>query len=277
MTGNGDALLPQPPGGNGTGAALSLAVHVGLIAALAFGVGWRMKAPEAVSAELWSSIPQMAAPRAEEPPAPTPAPPPPPPPPPVKEATPPAPDPKIAIERERRAREEKERAERAAEEAKKKKAAEEAKKAEAEEKKKAQAEEKKKAEERKKAEQAKLDKLREEQMQRMLGTLQGSGAPGSTGTAARSSGPSASYGGKIVARVRPNIVFADTLPGNPAAEVEVRAAAGGTILSRRLLKSSGVKDWDDAVLRAIDKTGSLPPDTDGRVPEIIIITFRPNE
>lgn len=265
----GDALLPQPPGGNGTGAALSLAVHVGLIAALAFGVGWRMKAPEAVSAELWSSIPQMAAPRTEEPPAPTPAPPPPPPPAPVKEATPPAPDPKIAIERERRAREEKERAERAAEEAKKKKATEEAKKLEAEE--------KKKAEDKKKAEQAKLDKLREEQMQRMLGTLQGSGAPGSTGTAARSSGPSATYGGKIVARVRPNIVFADTLPGNPVAEVEVRAAAGGTILSRRLLKSSGVKDWDDAVLRAIDKTGSLPPDTDGRVPDTIIITFRPNE
>ncbi len=265
----GDALLPQPPGGNGPGAALSLAVHVGLIAALAFGVGWRMQAPETVSAELWSSIPQVAAPRVEEPPAPTPAPPPPPPAAPPKEATPPAPDPKIAIERERRAREEKEKAERAAEEAKKKKAAEEAKKLEAEE--------KKKAEDKKKAEQAKAEKLREEQMQRMLGSLQGSGAPNSGGTAARSSGPSASYGGKIVARVRPNIVFADTLPGNPAAEVEVRAAAGGTILSRRLLKSSGVKDWDEAVLRAIDRTGTLPPDTDGRVPDTIIITFRPNE
>ena len=47
--------------------------------------------------------------------------------------------------------------------------------------------------------------------------------------------------------------------------------------SRRLLASSGVKDWDEAVLRAIDRTGKLPPDTDGRVPDTIIITFRPNE
>ncbi|HOM14191.1 MAG TPA: energy transducer TonB, partial [Rubrivivax sp.] len=63
--------------------------------------------------------------------------------------------------------------------------------------------------------------------------------------------------------------------GNPAADVEVRASATGAILARRLVKSSGNKDWDDAVLRAIDRTGELPRDLDGRVPPVIVITFTP--
>ena len=62
---------------------------------------------------------------------------------------------------------------------------------------------------------------------------------------------------------------------NPAAEVEVRAAPDGTIIARKLLKSSGVKSWDDAVLKAIDKTEVLPRDVDGRVPAVMVITFRP--
>ena len=37
------------------------------------------------------------------------------------------------------------------------------------------------------------------------------------------------------------------------------------------------KDWDDAVLRAIDRTGSLPRDVDGRVPPTLIMAFRPQE
>ena len=51
--------------------------------------------------------------------------------------------------------------------------------------------------------------------------------------------------------------------------------ADGTILSRKLLSSSGNKAWDDAVLRAIDKTEVLPRDTDGRVPPVIVLGFRP--
>jgi hypothetical protein len=38
-----DSLLPQRPGGMAPGAALSVAVHVGLIAALTLGVGWRTR------------------------------------------------------------------------------------------------------------------------------------------------------------------------------------------------------------------------------------------
>ncbi len=264
------SLLPQPPGGTAPGAALAVAVHVGLVAALALGVSWRMNTPEAVSAELWASVPQVAAPRVEEPPAPNP-PPPPPPAPPKAEAPPQPTAAQIAIERERKVKEEQREKER-----EKERLEAEKKKREADDKKR-EADEKRKQAEAEKREQAQRERLREEQLRRIQGALQGSGAPTSTGTAAQDAAPSASYAGKLKAAIKPNIVFSDVLPGNPAAEVEVRTASGGTILSRRVLRSSGVKEWDEAVLRAIDKTGTLPRDTDGRVPSTLIITFRPND
>jgi colicin import membrane protein len=57
-----DSLLPRPPGGNGPGAALALLAHAGLILALTTVVDWRTRDPEAVSAELWAAVPQVAAP-----------------------------------------------------------------------------------------------------------------------------------------------------------------------------------------------------------------------
>jgi len=83
--------------------------------------------------------------------------------------------------------------------------------------------------------------------------------------------------GRIKARIRPNIVFLDKVSGDPTAEVEVRAAADGTIVGRKLLKSSGVPAYDEAVLRAIDKTEVLPRDVDGRVPSALLLVFRANE
>jgi TonB family protein len=106
------------------------------------------------------------------------------------------------------------------------------------------------------------------------------GAVTATGTAAQAAGPSASYGGRLVARIRPNITFPGDVAGimgNPGAEVEVRADADGTIISRKLLKSSGIKAWDEAVLKAIDKTETLPRDIDGRVPDHLEFTFRPKD
>jgi colicin import membrane protein len=93
----------------------------------------------------------------------------------------------------------------------------------------------------------------------------------------KSSGPSANYAGRIRARIKPNIVFTETINGNPTAEVEVRTSPDGTIISRKLTQSSGNKSWDDAVLKAIDKTEVLPRDTDGRVPSAMTITFRPKD
>jgi len=159
-----------------------------------------------------------------------------------------------------------------------------AEKAKAEDKAKQLALEKKRAEEQAKAKakaKAEEEKLREDQFQanikRSLGLAGPSGDENAKGTALKASGPSASYAGRIRARIKPNITFNDDVDGNPKAEVEVRVAADGTIVSRKLIQASGNKAWDEAVLKAIDKTETLPRDTDGRVQPVMVISFRPKD
>ena len=129
------------------------------------------------------------------------------------------------------------------------------------------------------AEAARQDQLR--RMAAQLGSPNGvagaNGAQGSTGTAQRSSGPSANYAGRIKAYIKPNIVQLDSIDGNPRAVVEVRCAPDGTIIGRRLTHASGNRDWDETVLRAIDRTGKLPRDTDGTIPPTMEIGFTPKD
>jgi colicin import membrane protein len=277
-----DTLLPRPPGGNGPGAALALLVHLGLILALTTVVDWRVRTPETMSAELWAAVPQVAAP---PPPVPQVTPPPPPAPAPRAEATPPR-EVDIALEkaRERKAEQER-RLAKEVEEAERKRLAQqkadEKRKLAEEDKRKQEADRKKLAEAQKlqrekealeaKAEEARAAQQREANLRRMMG--QAGGSAGSTGTAAQNAGPSGTYAGKLIGAIRRNIVFTGNLSGNPVATVEVTAAPGGSIISRRLIKSSGHKDWDEAVLRAVERTGSLPRDTDGRVPSPVTIDF----
>jgi len=81
----------------------------------------------------------------------------------------------------------------------------------------------------------------------------------------------------VAAKVKPNIVYPDVVSGNPRAEVRVRAAPDGTITSVQLVKSSGNKAWDDAVVRALHKTETLPKDTNGTVPSEFNFGFRPQD
>lgn len=86
-------FAPPPDPGGRRSLVLALLVHALLVAALTWGISWNDKdtASEA-EAELWSAIPQAAAPKAVEPP-----PPPPPPPAPEPKPTPkPVPPPKAA-------------------------------------------------------------------------------------------------------------------------------------------------------------------------------------
>ncbi len=266
-----DPLRPQRPAGLGRGALLALVVHGGLLLALALGVSWRASEPTGASAELWAAVPEFAAPAAVVPPPPPPQPPQPvarPEPKPEPKAEPvPSRDAEIAIERVKREREREQREREA-------KAVAEKKRLQSlqEEQRKKLAE---KVEMADKAEQARLEKLREDTLKRIQGQAGATGGPTATGTAPRDAGPSASYAGRIIAKVKPNIVLTETVTGSPRAEVEVRAAPDGTIIGRRLVKSSGNKDWDDAVLRALDRTEILPRDTDGRVPSPITIGFTP--
>ncbi|MCD0420864.1 cell envelope integrity protein TolA [Rubrivivax sp. JA1024] len=283
-----DALQPRPPDSLVPGAGLALLVHGLLIVGLTVAVDWHSAEPETISAELWAAVPEVAAPPpAPEPPPPAPEPRPAPEPKPAPPQAAPERDAEIATERAERRKKEEEREKRelAEKQAAEKKAAEKKarEKAEAEKKAKAEADEKKKAEQQKlaaqKAEAQRLAKLREDQLKRLQNSLggTGTGAATSTGTAARDAGPSASYGGKLRRLIKDNTVFTESVSGNPQAEVEVRAGPTGTIIARRLIKSSGLPSWDEAVLRAIDRIGTLPRDVDGRVPPVIVVTARPND
>ena len=300
-------FAPPPEPARGRSFALAAAAHLLLFAALGLVTRWSTQEQVlSAEAELWSAVPQQAAPRLVEP-EPTPPPEPEPKPEPVKPEPPkpaprPAPEPEVdkrdaeialkkqkeeekkkALEKEkaeklRKEKLEKEKAEKEKAEKEKKLKEEKAKEQKAKEQKAKEEKEreKKKAEEAKeKAESARAEAMRAENLKRMQGLAGASGGENSTGTALKSSGPSASYAGRLVARIKPNITYPGDVVGNPRAEVEVKVGADGTVLSRRIVQSSGNKAWDDAVLRAIDKTEVLPRDTDGRVPPVIVLGFRP--
>ena len=122
-----------------------------------------------------------------------------------------------------------------------------------------------------------VEEQRNKNLARTMGMAGATGDESSKGTAKIASGPSASYGGKVRAKVKPNIVYTDAVDENVKAEVEVRSALDGTITSQRLVKSSGNKAWDDAVIKAIIRSETMPRDTDGRVPPVMILEFRPRD
>ena len=287
----------------------ALVAHLLLMLALTWGISWN-KEPVSlpVLAELWSNMPQEAAPKAAEmaplaPPLPAPIPVLPP----VVAAVKPAPPPElpreadIAVEREKEKRAEDRRKQLALEREKKREAQKElaaqkkfAAEKELDAQRRLEAQQKavlaksRLAEDRQKQAEAalrlrqaqdgrRMEAQREDNLKRMQGLAGASGAQDAKGAAARSSGPSASYGGRVAARVKPNIVFTEQIAGNPSAEVEVRTAPDGTIVGQRILKPSGVRGWDEAVLKAVIKTEVLPRDLDGRVPSPLIIDFRPRD
>jgi colicin import membrane protein len=307
-------FAPPPVGGFGRSLSFALFMHLLLLVAIAFSVQWKTEPNNlSASAELWSAVPVEAAPAANEPEPPPPEPvkaveqkPESPPPPPAAPKVNAAAEREAAdialkkelekkkleekkeaelekkkklekdklekekLDKEKAKEKEKEREKEKAKELEKKKKEEALKKAEAAAKAK---EEAKKAA----AEEKRTEALRNENLKRMQGMAGASGDEKAKGAALKSSGPSASYAGRIRARIKPNITFTEDVAGNPKAEVEVRTSPDGTILSRKLLSSSGNKAWDEAVLKAIDKTATLPRDEDGRVPSVLEISFRPKD
>jgi len=309
-------FAPPAQPGTGRAWVIAGLVHALLFMALGLATAWKTQ-PQTVQAEaeLWSATPQAAAPRLQEPlPEPAPEPEPAPQPKPAKPTPPPPPAPDLAQERldaqialEKKKQQdkkkeadkaeklkaekektaklkaEKEKAELKRKEREKEREKEDKAKEKAAKEKKAQEEkerDKKKAAEKasaEKADAARADALRKENLKRMQGMAGASGGENASGTALKSSGPSASYAGRLVGRIKPNITYPGDVVGNPRAEVEVKVSPDGTILSRRIVQTSGNKAWDDAVLRAIDKTEIFPKDSDGRVPPVIVLGFRPQD
>lgn len=259
-----DALMPRSRDGTGSGFVLALIAHGLLILALAVGVNWHASEPEGVEAELWAAVPQIAAPKAAEPepvkvePKPEPKPPvvkPEPVPVPKQETLP---DAQIAIEKAKR------------EDLKKKEEAEKLAQLQKLEKQKLEKEDKRKKELEAQRAAAEHDKA----VKRMLAQA-GAGDVTATGRSSQTAGPSASYLGRIKARIKPNVIFLDTVTGNPTVEVEITVAPDGKILSSRVTKPSSVKEWDEAVVRGIEKTAVLPRDTDGRIYSPMVIVYQP--
>ncbi|MEO7885357.1 MAG: cell envelope integrity protein TolA [Polaromonas sp.] len=290
-----DRLEFGPPRDSGSVRAFGLALlaHLLLMGALTWGINWkRTDKAASFEAEIWSSVPQAVAPKlVETPTAPPPPSPPPAPPAPEVKPPPPAPNVDIALEQEKKRKlllqkkeaenqkQEKLKAEQLAkkekelktkEELAKRKAAEDAKKAEAQK-------QDAKDEQKQKLAEAAAKKQRQDALNRMMGLAGATGGADAKGTAPKAGGPSASYGGKVRAKVVPNIVFTEDIAGNPTAEVEVRTTLDGTVISQRLVKSSGNKAWDAAVIKAIIRTGTMPRDVDGRVPTPMILEFRPKD
>lgn len=274
-----DAFMPRAPAGLGRGLMLALIAHLLLVTALSFSTNWRISTPEGVEAELWAAVPQIAAPRPAppepetEPKPPTPTQPtvkPTPRPDPVKPVAkaPPVPDAQIATEKAKRIEDKrkKDAAEQAAADklAKQRQASDAAKLAE---------QKRKLALTTQAKEEAALAKAREAQMQRIASLAGATGASNATGNALKSAGPSASYIGRIKGRIRPNVSFPDTITGNPKVEIEIAVAPDGRIMSSRIVRASGVPEWDDAVKRGIDKTAVLPRDETGRVTSPMTIVY----
>ena len=298
-------FAPPPPPGTGRSLGLALLVHFLLMVALTAGIQWNQDNSLSVEAELWAAIPMAVAPKLVEV---EPPPPPPPPPPAPKEMVkpPPAPtsnvDADIALAKRKKQLEEDKKkqetleAERLKKELLKKEDEKKAKLKEKEQKeikdkalkekelkeKELKDKEAKKLQEQKDAKPSpadvkKLEAMRQENMKRIAGMAGATGDENATGTAQRSAGPSDSYGGRIRGRIKPNITFTEDIASNSPAEVEVRCAPDGTIVGKKLIKSSGNAAWDNAVLKAIDKTEILPRDIDGRIHSPLVISFRPKD
>jgi len=307
-----DFLRPKGVDGWRQGLVLALVAHGLLLLALMLNMSWRTQRVEVVEAEMWSEVPRAAQPAARVVPPPAPAPEPAPEPPPVpptpapepipqpKAAAEPAPKPEpkpadLSVERKPKAEPPKktkppkeyfepdpEPVKKRLAEAKTKPKVEpkpEPKKAETKPSStpKAEAKPVDKAVTKPEAKPAPVspqqaaqqEKERQERLKRMMADLGGEGTP--------SAGPSAQYAGRIKARIKPNVVFTEEVSNNPLATVEVRCAPDGRITGRRLLTRSGNTAWDDAVLRAIDRTEVLPLDEKGRIPAIMQIDFRPRD
>mgnify|MGYP000723997066 CR=1 FL=1 len=86
------------------------------------------------------------------------------------------------------------------------------------------------------------------------------------------------YVGKIRGKVRGNIVLPPAIQGNPEAELEVTQLPSGEVLSVRVKRSSGVAALDSAIERAFWKSSPLPrPDDASQFSRVLNIKYKPFE
>lgn len=289
---------PQDAGGWKPGLAMAFFIHLFLIGGLALGVKWKIQPPAAVEAEVWTEVPKLeeVAPPLPVPPQPEVVPPKPVEPEPAVEkpadkpadiaivpVKPKAVKPKVEkvdkkpLKKDAKKDPKKEAKEVFLPDPPKKaptkpetKVAPPAKPAKPVVDPKAEAKAKAAADAQAKADAEKLATQRRANLDRLMRNL--------AQDQISSAGLSDSYIGRIVARVKSNIVFPrDGVDGNPAALVKVECAADGRITRSTVIAASGNQQWDQAVIRALERTQVLPLDEHKRVPCPFEINFRPND
>ena len=285
---------------------LALVVHLALLVFLWIGVSWQSDTGDTVEAEVWDIKVREAAPRAagelseftateqaelqateESAPPPAVA---------VKQDTP---DPKvtsrpdIALEQEKKAEKERKKTEarQKAEEARAQREEQERLKKEA-----AEISRKQKAEAA--AAQKRAKALLDQEARRIKGGGSGGGkgngsggggtrttgptGTGGNGTAARSTGPGtadAGYIAKVRTKIKNNTSFnvSSSIKENTPVIYEVELLPDGTLRNIRKRKSSGIPGFDEAILRAIEKSAPYPKDKTGRVPGKFVVTHKPKD
>jgi colicin import membrane protein len=86
----------------------------------------------------------------------------------------------------------------------------------------------------------------------------------------------AAYAGKLKGKIKSNIVLPPDIPGNPEALFDVVQLPTGEVMSVKQRKSSGYAAYDAAVERAIWKSSPLPkPDRPEQFVRNLEIRFRP--
>lgn len=126
----------------------------------------------------------------------------------------------------------------------------------------------------------KLDAERRARLAQMQGSAGGEGSTGNglakSGTGSGSGGTSTSpgYADKVRRVVRPNISWGGETEGLETV-ISVRCSPSGTLLDAQVSRSSGNPAWDDAALRAVQRSNPMPQDIDGKTPTSFKITLRP--
>ncbi|WP_341313153.1 cell envelope integrity protein TolA [Paraburkholderia sp. IMGN_8] len=307
-------LQPPRESGTGRAFVFALVMHVLLGFFLYHGIQWQNSTPEGAEAELWTEVPDSAIPRLPPPP-PVPVAPAPPLPDEKadialqekkrqqQEAARQAQlaeqqrQQKLQAQQEAEAKRQQQLAEQAAQLAAQKAAAakqkqqqQQLKEQQQEQQKQAQADAQKKADEQKAAkakaqadaaaQAKKLDAERRARLAQMQGMAGGAGSTGNglakSGTGSGSGGTATSpgYADKVRRAVRPNISWGGETEGLETV-ISVRCSPTGTLLSATISHSSGNPAWDDAALRAVQRSDPMPQDIDGKTPASFKITLRP--
>jgi colicin import membrane protein len=216
---------------------LALAVHAAFFGLIVFGVTWQNRPAPPLEAELWKDLPPVKAAKSADPapaPAPEPVKPEPPKPEPPKpeppkpeppkprpepaKAEPPRPDPAIAEKREREKKE------------------------------------------KDKVEKEKVEKQKaEEDKARVARTKAEAEAKAAAEAVAASRQNEVNlYRGRIRDKIRGRANVPDTVTGKPEVEVRITLLPGGEVLDIKLVKSSGNRIYDEAILRAVRSASPLP-------------------